>query len=260
MTKITLNQAGTEDAEKLAAISQRAFASDREAGARGSGGPPGYDSASFQLRAMKFTDYYNILLDDTLVGGIIVSSRGKHQRILERIFIDPPFYNQGIASRAMELLWALYPNVQIWTLGTPEWNKRTQHFYEKLGFIQVGWEIGDYDWRGIWYQKLMDPSHPFQLMTIGELKDEMKDVTLEGMILSLSSPREVKSRSTGKPLTVANAELGDSTGKIVLVLWNAQISQVKIDDRVRIEFGHVTTYNGVVQLNLDWNGYLIHLL
>ena len=62
----------------------------------------------------------------------------------------------------------------------------------------------------------------------------MKDIVVEGTILSISKPRKVKSRTTGKPLTVANAELGDTSGKVVLVLWNERITQVKIGDKVRI--------------------------
>jgi hypothetical protein len=25
-----------------------------------------------------------------------------------------------------------------WTLGTPAWNRRTRHFYKKVGFVEVG--------------------------------------------------------------------------------------------------------------------------
>ncbi|UCG90575.1 MAG: GNAT family N-acetyltransferase [Candidatus Heimdallarchaeota archaeon] len=260
MIGIKIERAEKGDAEQLASISKRAFDSDAEVGGNGPGGPPGYDSPSFQLRFMRFMDYYKILLNENIVGGIFVSSGGKKHRVLERIFIDPPHHNKGIASQAMELLWEMYPQVQLWTLGTPEWNVRTRHFYEKLGFIQVGWEKGGPNWRGIWYQKVMDSSSPYEMVKVGELKDGMKDITVEGIILTISSPKKVISRSTGKNLSVVNAELGDTTGKIVLVLWNEQISQVKVDDRVRIESGYVNSYRGVYQLNIGWMGRLITLL
>ncbi|MFX0016129.1 MAG: GNAT family N-acetyltransferase [Promethearchaeota archaeon] len=259
MIKISIARAMKKDAEKLTSISKRAFDSDIEVGAPGPGGPPWYDSPSFHQRFMKFMDYYKILLDENIVGGIF-SRGGKQHRVLEGIFVDPPCHNQGIASRAMELLWEMYPEVQLWTLGTPEWNVRTRHFYEKLGFIQVGWEKGNPTWRGIWYQKVMDPSRPYPMMKVGELRDGLKEVTVEGVIHTISSPREVRSRSSGKVLSVANAELGDSTGKIILILWNEQISQVKTDDRVRIEFGNIKSYRGVNQLNIGWTGRLIILV
>ncbi|MFX0183176.1 MAG: GNAT family N-acetyltransferase [Candidatus Hodarchaeota archaeon] len=260
MIGIKIVRAEKRDAEELASISKRAYDSDTEVGAPGPGGPPGYDSPSSQQRFMQFMDYYKILLDGNIVGGIFVRSGRKKHYVLEGIFVDPPYHNKGIGTRAMELLWESYPDAQLWTLGTPEWNVRTKHFYEKLGFIQIGWENGDSNWRGIWYQKIMDSLPSYEMIKIGELRDGLKDVTVEGVIRTLSSPRKVRSRSTGKTLSVANAELSDGTGKIVLVLWNEQISQLKIDDRVRIEFGYVSSYKGVNQLNIGWTGRLITLL
>lgn len=259
---VLLEQAEEGDAEDLASISKRAFHSDIDVGAPSpeSGGPPGYDSPSFQKRVMKMLVCYKILLDESIVGGLYISSRGKQHRVVERIFVDPPFHNRGIATQAMEILWGMYSSVQLWTLGTPEWNVRTRHFYEKLGFLQVGWEGEDTDWRGMWYQKVMDPTKPYEMMRIGDLQNGLKDVTIEGNVEGKSNPRNVRSQSTGKPLTVANAELVDSSGSISLVLWNQQIPLVKIDDKVRVEFGHVTSYRGAKQLNVGWMGKLIILL
>jgi hypothetical protein len=28
--------------------------------------------------------------------------------------------------------------VKRWTLGTPAWNRRTRHFYKKVGFSEIG--------------------------------------------------------------------------------------------------------------------------
>jgi GNAT superfamily N-acetyltransferase len=255
---IRLDRAAESEAEELASISKRAFHSDKDVGASGEGGPIGYDSPSFQQRMMKFLEYYKILQDDTITGGIIVSPRKKLYRILERIFVDPLHQNKGFGSQAMELLWQTYPKVQLWTLGTPEWNVRTKHFYEKLGFIQVGWTKED--GRGRYYQKVMDSSNPYEMRKIRDLEDGMKYVTVEGVILSKSEPKSVKSRSTGKALTVANAELEDMTGKIVLILWNEQISQVEVDDKVRVEFGSIKSYMGTNQLSVSWGGHLITLI
>ncbi len=259
---ILLEPAEEGDAEVLASISKRAFHSDIDVGAPSPepGGPPGYDSPSFQKRVMRMLVCYKILLNESIVGGLYISSRGKQHRVLERIFVDPPFHNRGIATQAMEILWGMYSSVQLWTLGTPEWNVRTRHLYEKLGFLHVGWEGGDTEWRGMWYQKVMDPTTPYEMVRIGDLKNGLKDVTVEGKVMGKSNPRNVRSRSTGKPLTVANAELVDSSGSISLVLWNQQIPLVKADDRLRVEFGEVTSYKGEKQLNVGLMGKLIILL
>ena len=259
---ILLQRVEEEDADILAAISKRAFHSDIDVGAPSSepGGPLGYDSPSFQKRFMRTLVCYKILLDESIVGGLYISSKGNQHRILERVFVDPPLHNRGIATQAIELLWGMYSSVKLWTLGTPEWNVRTRHFYEKLGFSQVGWEGGNTDWRGVWYQKVMDTIKPYETMRIGDLQNGVKDVTVEGKVIGKSNPRNVKSRSTGKPLTVANAELVDSSGSVSLVLWNQQIPLVNTDDMVRVEFGQVTSYRGEKQLNVGWMGKLIILL
>ncbi len=259
LMEISLKLAEKGDANILALISKKAFDSDAEVDAPGPGGPPGYDSSSFQEKVMNFMDYYNILLNDTIVGGVIVAAKNRFHLILERIFVDPAYHNRGIASCAMIELWKKYPKAQLWTLGTPEWNIRTQHFYEKLGFKQVGWEVGPFDWRGIWFQKEMDPSSPFILQKIKELKNGMKNISVEGLVKSISTTRDVVSRTTGESLKVANAKLMDNSGEIELILWNEQISQLKVGDRIRIEFGYIKDYQGVNQINIGWSGKLILL-
>jgi hypothetical protein len=44
-----------------------------------------------------------------------------------------------------------FPEARRWTLGTPLWNLRTQHFYEKVGYVKIGMEGSD----GVRYEKRM---------------------------------------------------------------------------------------------------------
>ncbi len=208
---------------------------------------------------MKFLDYYKILLDDKIVGGIMVGPAGKKHKVLERIFVDPQYHRKGIGTQACELLWDCYPDVTLWTLGTPEWNVRTKDFYEKIGFIQVGWDLGDPDWRGRWYQRVTDPPTPHEMMKIKEVTDGMRNVTVEGEVTEKSEPRSVHSRK-GEPLTVSNASVKDETGRTVLVLWNEQIGWVEVGDRIRVENGYTSSYGGVIQLNVGRIGRLIILI
>jgi GNAT superfamily N-acetyltransferase len=136
--KISLKDTTSEDAVILAQISKKAFDTDYLVGApMKSSGPPGYDSAQFQPQMMKFLTYKLILLNEKIIGGVAYNSKRKGNFILERIFIDPEYHKQGIASEVMNILFKEYPNV-VWTLDTPEWNIRTKAFYEKHGFHQVG--------------------------------------------------------------------------------------------------------------------------
>jgi GNAT superfamily N-acetyltransferase len=258
--RVSVVEAVEEDAETFAQISKRAFDTDVDVGAPGPGGPPGYDSPEFHIRIREFLDCYKILLDGATVGGVFVGKVNEEHLVLERIFVDPDLHKRGIATRATELVWELYPEARLWTLGTPEWNVRTKRFYEKLEFTQVGWEFGEPEWRGRWYEKTMDPSRPYEMARIGDLSDGMRGVDVEGEVLEKGIARQVRSkRRRWETLTVANAGLGDGSGRVVLVLWNEQIRRVKVGDRVRVESGYVSSYRGITQLNVGRAGRLIIL-
>jgi RimJ/RimL family protein N-acetyltransferase len=135
---IRLVKARSRDADTLARISERAFHNDIHYGAPGIGGPPGYKSDHWQKRMIKMGDYFKILVGDRIVGGVIVLRKRPREYELGRIFIEPDHQNQGIGTEAFEFLWQEYPLAKKWTLGTPAWNRRTRHFYKKVGFVEVG--------------------------------------------------------------------------------------------------------------------------
>lgn len=264
--RMTLEQAREEDAAQLAEISKKAFNSDVDVGAptRGEdgrpleeGGPPGYDSPEFQVRMMKFCHYYKIIHDGQIVGGLIASRKKLDHYQLERIFVDPEYHNKGIGTEAMKQVFTKFPDTKVWTLGTPEWNVRTKHFYEKLGFVQIGWTKDEPAWKGRYYEKLMSPNQRYKRLKISELTPDMRGVDIEAKILEISEPRQVRSRTTGKPLKVAEALIADETGTITLTLWNDQIRQTKANDKIRINNGYVTLFRGQKQLNVGRYDQLI---
>ncbi|PVX23040.1 MAG: hypothetical protein CW716_13080 [Candidatus Bathyarchaeum sp.] len=55
---------------------------------------------------------------------------------------------------------------------------------------------------------------------------------------------------------VADATIEDETGKITLTLWNDQIAQVSVGDRIRIENGYIKSFRDVLQLNSGKYGTL----
>ena len=126
------------DAERLAQASKSAFDADVNYGAPGPGGPPGYDSAPWQARMMRLGEYYKITVAGQIVGGMIVLRKAAGEYELGRIFIAPDYQNRGIGAQAFEFLWKTYPLAKRWTLGTPAWNRRTRHFYAKVGFVELG--------------------------------------------------------------------------------------------------------------------------
>ena len=139
---VRFEKARLADAAVLAEVSKRAFDHDVHYGAPGPGGPPGYDSAAWQAKVMRFGDYYKILEGKRIIGGLVVMRRGAREYEVGRIFIEPEWQDRGIGTGAFEFLWTKYSLAKRWTLDTPAWNRRTRHFYEKLGFVECG-EDGD---------------------------------------------------------------------------------------------------------------------
>jgi len=137
---ITIAPAGTEDAEKLTEVQVGTFVDDNSRKPPGCSleGPPGYDAVDWNLKWISKTPYFKILNGEGIVGGMIVFGTGQGQCELGRIFVDPSYQNLGIGQQAMRLLFSTFPQVTRWTLGTPCWATRNQHFYEKLGFVEVG--------------------------------------------------------------------------------------------------------------------------
>jgi len=90
---------------------------------------------------------------------------------------------------------------------------------------------------------------------VGQLKDGMKGLRVEGRIMAVSSPRKV-----GGGKRIADAFLSDGSGTIKLVLWEDQINLVKEGIAVVIENGYVTSFRGNLQLNLGRYGKISRAL
>lgn len=85
-------------------------------------------------------------------------------------------------------------------------------------------------------------------MKISDIKEGDSGVNIEAEVTEKSYAREVRSRF-GRPLMVADATLKDDTGIITLTLWNEQISQVNVGDKVKIENGYAKSFRNVLQLS-----------
>ena len=167
---------------------------------------------------------------------------------------------QGLGMKTFELIWDKYPLAELWVLGTPEWNTRTNPFYQKIGFVQIGKTHDHLGWDGIYYEKRISSGFPKAMSKLGELHEGQQRVIVEGFIESISEIRTVTSRKTGKELKVADIRLTDDTGEITLVLWNDHIRQVKIESSIRIDEGFVKSFRDDLQLSVGQWGQIITLL
>ena len=87
-------------------------------------------------------------------------------------------------------------------------------------------------------------------MNIADLRNGMKRVSVEATVKDKGTPRQVMSKFGTETYTVADAIVADESGSIKMTLWNEQIALVKVNDKIRIENGYVTSFKGEVQLNV----------
>ena len=258
---VTLQLAEVEDADVLTETCKKAFDSDSEFGAPGPGGPPGYESLEWNVDKIKnrYLHYYKIFDQDEIIGGFIVGNRGPNYQVCERIWIDPDQMRKGMGTRTFDLVWEKYPSADLWVLGTPEWNTRTNPFYQSIGFVQIG-KTHEHSWDGIYYEKRITDGLPQAMSRIEDIKDRQQRVIVEGSVEDISGPRTVSSRKTGEELKVADITLSDDTGTIKLVLWNKQIPQVSTNTTIRIEEGYVKMYLDELQMSVGQWGSIITLI
>lgn len=135
---VTIERAKPEDAEAIVPLQIAAFHHDAVMypGVK-EDGPPGYDSVDYVRRMIEEEDYYTIKYDGALVGAMSVFAKGEGHWHLDVIFVAPEYHGLGIGSRAMEFLFDRY-QAPKWTLDTPTYAIRNQHFYEKFGFVITG--------------------------------------------------------------------------------------------------------------------------
>jgi replication factor A1 len=93
-------------------------------------------------------------------------------------------------------------------------------------------------------------------VNIKDLRNGMKRVEVEAQVTEKGNPREVMSRYKDETYTVADAVVADETGSIKLTLWNEQIDQVNVNDKIKIENGYITSFKGEIQLNVGRYGKL----
>ena len=154
---IEVERATTKDAERLTQIQTRTFEDDNKRKPLGCSmeGPPGYNSVDWNARWTSRTPYFKIVCDGQIVGGLIVFDLGEGRYELGRIYVDPDRQNQGIGQQAVAWMFQAFPGATRWTVGTPNWAKRNQCFYEKVGFVRVRETEVDpaLGWSGIEYEK-----------------------------------------------------------------------------------------------------------
>lgn len=135
---LELKRAVYEDAAAITAIKVRAYNREINTYLHRDGGPEGYDSVESQQDILRRCPVWRIELDGTLIGALFVVPQDDSAMRLEDFVIEPAQQGKGYGRRVLAMLEALYPEVQVWTLCTPEFSVRNRHLYESCGYAALG--------------------------------------------------------------------------------------------------------------------------
>ncbi|EEL22995.1 MULTISPECIES: GNAT family N-acetyltransferase [Bacillus] len=141
MTIISIEKATILDAEKLTEIMKRTFDEEAKRWLCGQYDvidyniqPPGYSSVEMMKYSIEELDSYKVIMDEKIIGGIIVTISGKSYGRIDRIFVEPFLQGKGIGSRIIKLIEEKFPNIRIWDLETSSRQVNNHHFYKKMGY------------------------------------------------------------------------------------------------------------------------------
>ncbi len=89
---------------------------------------------------------------------------------------------------------------------------------------------------------------------VSELRPRMKSVNISFKVVEKGEAREVTSRRDGETHRVLDATVGDSTGIVLLSLWDDSIDTVEVDKTYRLENGYTSLFQGHLRLNIGRYG------
>ncbi|MFL0405578.1 GNAT family N-acetyltransferase [Bacillus nitratireducens] len=141
MSTIRIEKASITDAEKLTEIKKRTFDEEAKKWLPNQENiidyniqPPGYSSIEMTKYMIKELNYFKVIYNKTIVGGIIVTISGKSFGRIDRIFVDPDSQGKGIGSKVIDLIEKEFPNVRAWDLETSSRQLNNHYFYENMGY------------------------------------------------------------------------------------------------------------------------------
>ncbi len=92
--------------------------------------------------------------------------------------------------------------------------------------------------------------------TVADLRPRMKSLNITFKIVEKGEVREVTSRRDGATHQVLDAVVGDSTGIVIISLWDDMIERVEQDKTYRLENGYTSLFQGHLRLNIGRYGEL----
>ena len=120
-----------DDIKNLIEIQNKAFCDDYMK----YGECPGYGRTYESMkRSIENCIVYKIMVDNIIVGDIIVRDNHDDTYFLGGLCVIPAYENNGIGQEAMKFLDQRFKYARHWSLETPADKERNHHFYKKCGF------------------------------------------------------------------------------------------------------------------------------
>ncbi|MGC1120648.1 MAG: single-stranded DNA-binding protein [Candidatus Methanofastidiosia archaeon] len=94
------------------------------------------------------------------------------------------------------------------------------------------------------------------IMKVADLNPGSRNVNLKVKVLEKGAPREVVSRKDGATHRVSDVLVGDSTGCIILSVWNENIDTVQEGKSYSIQNGYITVFKDSMRLSLGRLGHM----
>ena len=86
--------------------------------------------------------------------------------------------------------------------------------------------------------------------TISELKPGMKSVNITFKVMNTSEERSVESRRNDETYRVLDAQVGDSTGTILMPIWNETIDEIEVGATYTLSNGYTGLFRNNLRLQL----------
>lgn len=136
MTEVNLIRAIDKDAAALLDIQKEAFLPLFDNYQDGNLNP--YSETLEQMKQHINEGYfYKIMLNDCMVGGIMVHQLEGNKWKLRIIFVAQEFQGKGIAQTAIKLVEKMHSEVNEWVLETPHDLYKNHHVYEKADYVRT---------------------------------------------------------------------------------------------------------------------------
>jgi len=96
-----------------------------------------------------------------------------------------------------------------------------------------------------------------EFIFVSDLKPRSRNINVKFKVVSISEPRNVFSRKDGSEHRVAEAKVADSTGCIILTLWDDNIEKLKEGKTYELKNAYVNLFQNKMRLNIGRNSTLL---